>query len=513
MLASGRFRFAGAGTTAAAGTLDQIAKLAVISPKWAMKNLRLLYFNGWGLQTAAANGTTTFVETVPGNAITISGAAIEHNGTFAAVTFNGGSTSVTLASGAYIWSDPVAGLTIPANTGAANVTGYYVRTDMNVASAGMKYPGFVDTSGCTNEQASSSATAQTSLVTSGTVSGHIASAFGPIAVAAQGWDGSPVLLGLGDSTDYGKGDNMDPTRGVQGMWARGLDDAGSGALGYCMWCVPSQNCDVSGEGGTGTGHLGYRIAMLNAGAALNTGSAPMFTSIGCGHGTNDAAGVATANPTFWAMLRTAFPNVPIYQKTLTPHTNDNGNTSIQSGGFGWSDDAHQSPNQSAYNFPAGAVPVFNAALNAGSYTGPAGATFSGVANGYIDAALSVGDLIYDASGNYAVPAEATTLAAGCSSGQPIISTNNALTVGAAVILNPGGTTVEGGIQDGGGLLVKTCAGTGPFTVTLDANLAQNHLISEVVGESNTNSGLHPNQPANIIMMAGIVAAKNAGTIH
>lgn len=505
MVVGGRFRFGGKIEASTGSTLDMLTRLALITPKWAVKNPRFLFFNGCGYTNAQADGVTTFAETVTGNSITISGAAVEtvSGAVFNNITFNGGSSSIVLASGAYVWSDPVAGLTLSAKAIAGT---YYIRTDMNVASSGLKYPTYYDTSGCTNEKGSTSASSQTSLVNSGSVSGHITNSFGPIAMAGQGWDGSPVPLCPGDSVGYGAGDNMEPTRGVQGFISRGLDNNGSGQWAYLMWCVISQSAASNSEGSASLGFYGYRIAMLNALAALNTSSALPFTSILVEHGTNAASGVATINPAFWSLMRSSFFNVPIYQTTLTPHTNDsvNNDKNVQPGDYAWTDDTHQVPNQSAYNWPNGVIPTFNAALLAGTYTGTSG--------GKVNSVIDITPNIYDSSGNWTPPSFTTTLASQALAGTSF-SMNAAPAVGDCLVFEPGTAVVEAGTTDDGGLVVATVSGTGPYTVTITGGPTNNtHNSSTAVAEALTNSGLHPNQLGNTIMAANVIVAKNLSLI-
>lgn len=527
------FRYDGQSITTAAGTLDQIVRLAIVTPKWACKNPRFVFAGSFGKETA------TNPETAVGNSYTIEGAVIETTrGTTKATLAFSSSATATVASGTNQVISDAPGITIPANSSAGStVANYFLVVDINVASSGQFMPGYLP-SPLTGEASVQSATTQTAKLTSSTSLGNNFApnaAFAPVTVLCQGWDGSPVVQAAGDSICEGKGDRLDTTRGLMGYIARGLDDAASGSLANTNWCVSSTSPGATSEGAITAGNYGDRIAIINAVAALNANSALPFTTILVEHGTNTAV-PNTADPAFWSIMHTQFPGVPVLQATLTPHwdasnaalsVSDSACTAADSV-YCWTDTTHTKAHAVQYN-PSGVVTTFNANLiTPGTYDCH---TLGGTCeDGVVDitpyawtnqAACFAGT----ATGcTWFVPPFTTTIAAGgtgtagnafaCLTAQPAIGDDLAF---------DGGTTsteaTKSGGGDAGGFTVTTI--TGPncgtslagYTVNFTGALQFNHAAASAVAEDYTNSGLHPNVPAAIAMSNAVIAAKLAGTIH
>lgn len=588
MMASGRLRVDSGGSsvpnTATSSTLNMLTRVAIITPKWAPKNPRFLFVNWWCRETTAPP------EQVSGNSITIDGATLEIVGTgFTALTF-GGESSVTIASGGYAISDPV-NVTLNANQGASSSNGgIFIRTSCTVGASGDNYPGYYDLNATLAGEHGAQAAAlgdQTWTLTGGTVGGSVSRGYGPVAMVALGNDGSPVVYIAGDSIAYGKGDRLALSeRGVIGYLTRGLDDSGSGSLGYCDWAVAGQSCSASSEGATTNGNYGYRITALQALAALNPASQNPFTTIICEHGTNNAGNLSTYNPAFWSLLRTAFPGAWLVQTTLTPHTNTiaplgsttagsgdsevtaytstftgsiattvltvtgtpsgtvmvgqtvtsgagvtagtqiisegsgtggagtynlNNSQTVSSesmtfamGDYGWTDDAHQVAYSVQYTYPTGAVPVFNAALLAGTYTGSSGGT--------VNAVLDITPYLWDASGNWAGYSFSSTFASTVSSGVTSISLNASPPVGATLCLGASLATVEDGTQDDSELTVTAVSGSGPYTVTLATATTQAHNSGDGASSVYSNSGLHPTSYGAVAGSTAVINAKTNGVL-
>lgn len=527
MVCGGRLRFAGKATQATSG-VDNLSRIAIITGPSPLVAPKFLFFNGYGYQGAAANPSgspPTFAEMVSavgvaGNNITIEGATLEGPGpVFYTLTF-GGQSSIVLTPGLFVWCDPVLAATILANMGSGN---WYIRVDISVPSTSSYFPTYYNTNNVTGEGVSISSSSQVAKLTSGNISGSGSNVFGPIAAAGLGWNGSAVPLGKGDSIGYGKGDNWDPSRGVSGFLARGFDDnISSSRMAYLMWCVPSQSQGTTSEGSTAPGYYGYRYAML---LACNPDGAPPITCVAYEHGTNGASSVATSNPADWELTTTAL-GVPIIQCTLTPHTNTTyvgGSTSTGSGDSNcaaapsggstsdmcWTNSAQQVAQQSAYVYPTGAVPVFNAALKAGSYTG----TASNQVQGIIDDTAYCWD---PTTGGWLVPGFTSFLTAAANIGDGSVQLNDNPPIGTCLVLSPGSAALnaEAGTTDGGGLAVKSVTGSpGAWIAVLTENLVHAHAINSVVGSALTDSGLHPNQQGSVAKSNGVMVAKNNGTIH
>lgn len=523
MMVGGRFRIDSTAVNAGTAGLNMLSRAAIITPKWACKNPRLVFVNWWGRET------TTPPEVDGANTITIDGASIEvaSGSTFTSLTFSG-VASATIAAGGVLISDAITGVTLNANSNAGS---YYARTSVTVASSGNSFPGFLNLNGTlTGEHASLAASlgAQSWSLTGGTPAGSQTRAYGPVTVLCQGWDGSPVVLSQGDSIDYGKGDIITASRGTLGYVARGLDDSGSGggSYAYTIWAIAGQSAAAASEGAATNGHYGRRFAAVAAMAALNTASALPFTTAYVEHGTNDGSNIATDVPAFWSMDRTAWPTAYVMQSTLTPHTDDSvaGDsscvaTNVAGGDFCWTDTAHQSSSGTPYN-AGGIVSTFNTNLKNGTYSCPTGAPQC--VDGVIDITSQIWTSLTgcqagtQANCTWIVPSFTTTLSSACNAGVNSCNMNAAPAVGDDIVFEPGVANLveayKSGGNDGGGYVVTTVTGTGPFTVTFTGSsgtLQFNHSIGAAIAEANSTSGLHPNVHGAVTAANGVIAAKNS----
>lgn len=498
-----------------AGLPNMISQVALITPQWACKNPRFVFSNWFGkeqLSSPEVDGASTLP--LDGIAISISG--VPTSGAFSGVA------GVTIAAGGVAISDAIP-VTIPANSAAGTA---YLRTSITTANLSDTIVGYLNLNGTlTGEHASvaSSLAAQSWGLTSGTAAGTQTRAFGPVAMLCQGWDGSPVLYLAGDSICEGKGDIITATRGALGYLPRGLDSTSGGSFAYTNWCVASTSPGASSEGATTAGHYLRRIQAITAIAALNAASAMPFTTILVEHGTNDAGNLSTDMPAFWSMMHTQFPGAYVKAVTITPHTQDSvsgdQNCTAANSDWCWTDLTHQAPFATTYN-PGGAVSTYNTALLAGGTYDCAHLGGTSCEDGVVDITPQAWNSLPTCQAgtqsgcDWPVPAFTTTVGSGtCNAASNSCSLVAAPAVGDALVFAPGTTAAEayksGGL-DGGGFIVGTVTGTGPFTATFtgsSGNLQFTHAAGVTVGEATTNSGLHPNVLGHVLMSQGVINAK------
>ncbi len=494
MFASSRLRFMSQANATSASTVAEITRIMVPTPHWACQNPRFVFSTVLGI-----DGSTD-PEQGLGNARTIDGFTVEYPaGTFTAGAFSG-SASYAQNDLTTVISDPVS-VTIPADSAAV-----WVRTLQHVASSGLNIPGLYTTNLGAGEGMVTNASASnlTALLTGGSVATYGSHADGPMAMLCQGWNGTPVVLLMGDSICKGDNDNQQgDARGMFGYLVRGIDDNASSPRMVGMdWCVSGQSQAAASEGAITDGHYGYRIALINAVAALNPGNHLPMSSIVVEHCVNDpSSGGLTADlPNFWRMAHQHFPNMPVVQTTCSPNTTNSNNHL-------WDDTGDQTPNS---DYGAGqSVPTFNAALLAGTYDCSGGA--QNCVDGFIDTTS-----YFWKSGVWNVPGFATTLAANVNAGDSSVSLNSCPSVGDNVVLGAGTANVESKTSGGVGYFVATASGS-PCTVTFQAQANGNavtvskaHTSGDAVANAYTFGSPHPSLPGHIYIAGAVIAAKNAG---
>ncbi len=84
--------------------------------------------------------------------------------------------------------------------------------------------------------------------------------------------------------------------------------------------------------------------------------------------------------------------------------------------------------------------------------------------------------------------KATSLSANANAGQNQIQTGFDVPVGTTVVINPGGATQET-------KTVSSKSGAGPYTLTLNSNLAQSHTSGEAVKFDPLDDGTGMNEPS------------------
>lgn len=263
----------------------------------------------------------------------------------------------------------------------------------------------------------------------------------PALMAAKGWDGRPVGLGAGDSIQAGANEAaitgfMSP-RGTRGFIERGLDD-NTQSKRIALNTIALEGSRPSDW--QNRANCARKLDAVGKFTARNGGKPP-FTFIISNHGNNSVTvtDLYAALAGFWTMLKTEFPNVPIYHsEMLARPTSTDGFQSL----------ANQSTlnaqgQATADTYPTGARWTVNDKIGKGSPTGDA--TAQARVDGYIAgsfAAWRPGS--YDTGSNrdkLAVVAFDTTLTADSAAGNLTVQLASVanLSLGDMIIGNPGGT--------------------------------------------------------------------------
>ncbi|EJN07961.1 hypothetical protein [Herbaspirillum sp. YR522] len=239
----------------------------------------------------------------------------------------GGATSKTLAPGERSWNDPIADL-------AADST-YFLDVLFHMPSASGAWPadqGFF-LAGESARDAKGPELARSAINTAG-VGSALGGYFAPAMLAARGWDGErPVVAIFGDSIEDGSNVSaaLASPRGDIGFVREALGDTGSGAWNYMhlsRWASSPVTLYTDNLNNLGGRNL---VDALDACMKLLQRE-PMFNAIVHQHGRNALGGgnaLAAAQNTFrraYAKMAAAWPQVPIFQTTITPYTTAANNT-------------------------------------------------------------------------------------------------------------------------------------------------------------------------------------------
>lgn len=302
-----------------ASQLHEVSRIFFATPAYKVQRLRF-HFSNWQVNI----GGTTPAEIANTNAQVIEGAYLECGGLFQEIKF-GGNSGITLASGGEssgggVWSDPTP-VQVAVNQNC------FVRTASSVASGATRIggysPGSYTPNGLMGEGVMYSGSTLSAFLTQGQIVGvspHNTVAFGPDSMVAEGNDGRPVVLIVGDSISIGVGSAIFDARGNIGYMERGLDEA---ALSTRM---PYGNFGVSGAlyitESPMSSNWTNRLAML---ASLP--NVP-FTTVWSELGINDIRNNTEAWPTplqtnmqaWWTDINTNFSGVPLVQSTVGPCT-------------------------------------------------------------------------------------------------------------------------------------------------------------------------------------------------
>lgn len=484
--AGSRFRLPSQPRAISASNTFLVGQFVFGSPAYDTTNPRF-YMPGF-YQTLSA------VETNNPNQITIEGVSIRVGGVWYQATGFPITIDPTTAPGALL--PAITGVTIPANTVITARVAYSVPTTGNSLPATTRNPAFGE--GIQGSTSTLAARLMDGIALNNT-GGH-ADAYQPLYMIAQGGDGRPAFILIGDSIGFGANESGSfnasvsnwSTRGAFGYICRGLDDdTTSKRLMVCNLGVPgSRPLDIATRDGA------YSKKKLDAiKAAFDaTGDWP-FDEVISQHGTNSVSSGTTGAQliagmqTYLAILKAEWSK-PITQVELLAkaQTTD-----------GFATLANETVlTQDAY--PAGQRWQLNAAIGTNGLPDPA-ATLR--ASGHIQDSFAPWlDGSYDTGSNRdklrLLPFN-TTLAASAVQNAASFSMTAAPTVGAYLNI-----AYTGGYADGH---VLTVTGAGPYTVAM--------IMTSQVGVSGAPSGAvvreqfhaldgtHPGGPAHRDTYGGI----------
>lgn len=241
----------------------------------------------------------------------------------------GGSATKTLVAGEKVWSDSVPDL-------AANTT-YYLDVWYYGDPSGAWPSGYKSAFQFTGEGCGASLSTDLSLsamptFSAGTV-GPTGGVFGPTAFAAQGWDGTPVVMITGTSIEDGTAPSaqLATARGDLGFAKEAF---GSSTGGIWNWFSASRysqslpalyTANLGGFGGVGV--LDYMASCMSL-----LQSQPMFNVWYNEHGRNDVGSSNTVPvvqgryQTAVAKARSLFSGIKILQSTIIPNTTATNNS-------------------------------------------------------------------------------------------------------------------------------------------------------------------------------------------
>jgi hypothetical protein len=432
-----------------------VSQVFVGFPDYPTRNPRF-YFPNWIL------GGTGVQEQDPGNSKLVQAAAFVYGGTAYPITF-AGQTSVTIASGGGVWSDPVA-LSLPADaSGFVRTADFHAMSD-NRAGMYRMIAGL-------GEVAQSGSSDLSAKVMAGGISGggSVPDYYGPSAMIVQGTPaGRPVVLTVGDSIGYGNSEpvNTADARGNRGYLHRGLDGLSNSAVR-----IPYKNCTVPGAKAVdvtsiAAGAFRRRDEMIQAARAFSGGALP-FTCVLSEMGTNDNQSDATAWKATLAAYYDFFTSrygVRVVAPTLAPRT-------AVSATSKWTNLADQTVNAN-YLWPGNGQTMHDWIA-----TGAGGHLTAGIdAQAAWDGGSS-GKIRVD------VTAFTTTLASASIVGASSFSLTASPPAGSFLVFDVNTASAEA-------LQVVSVTGTGPYTVTVNGSAANAHSAGATLLETPTIDGLH-----------------------
>jgi hypothetical protein len=474
MLAGTRLRILDAQFNVSSQYVYAASNIIVGTPNWTCHNPRLLLTN-WQI---SSSGTINN----PGNAINIEKLAFWNSaGTVTTPITIQGSRAYTIPNGGQVWTDPA-----PVDL-TANST-YNIREAYNVAVGGNRVGSSVPP--IPGEGFVVSSSDRSSYVDTFTAMGPslgVGNAFYmPIAMACQGWDGSPVIWMLGDSIgDYLQVNaTLADSRGNRSWVEDMLDDSGR-RLAYSNWSRVSA---------TPAWYYGSQF-LANAIAAFSAlGSQPPFTAVLNETVVNSIQGKGVSGTeaqltALQAAMQANWPGTAFYQTLSTTYTSSTD---------GWTTTTNQTPNN---GFTVGGTrDQVNAWIEANT-----------AFTAYIDPTP-----VLEANNVWLVPNYSTTLAGGTAVGNAIpanyyytsASVSNALylnacpPIGTFLVFEPGTSNQDYNTGAGYGIVSEVNNGTNCF-VTLgpatnqqigwlnSSPIAKAHALNVTVTSSDSIDGLHP----------------------
>jgi hypothetical protein len=418
------------------------------------------------------------------SAITIEGLSIKVGGTWYSVPSTNLPFTIdpTLVPGVLLDAIPV---TIPAGTLVIGRVAYHVpalssswlpTTTMNFSAASIGTP----------EASQGSTSSLISKLTDGTSltnSGAHADLYHPAYMVAQGGDGRPAFIIVGDSIGKGVNETASPilwsARNEIGFIARGLDDnTDTKRLAYGSLCIPGDA--PTGSAGWNT-RANWAMKLDAVKQVFDTYGAWPFDHVISEHGTNSLSeatysSLQSGMASYFSLMKTEWSK-PIIQAELLPRP-------ASSDGFQTL--ANQSVLSGSYDYPNGKLWKLNADIGT---DGVADATTYFRDNGYIDDSFAPWlQTSYDTGSNrdkLAIRPFNTTLASAYASGSTV-SLTAAPTVGECIIFVSGGVVKFDAMVTG-------VSGTGPYTVTFVSLSTTAALNSGDVCQAafHDKGGLHP----------------------
>lgn len=472
--------------------LAQISRVVAGLPDYELTEIRAVFVN-W--RVALGGAFPSEVDT--GNSINVRGTLESPTSTYHRWLF-GGADNVTIASGGYAISDA---WTPDFTTASARC---YARTISTVTS-GQFRPVGLERRSVNSEGIENAATQADSRLTSGGVSflgttgTNNNSGYGPAFLLGKGSDGRAVVLLLGDSAGYGYDDRgiNTGTRGAEGAVMRALDanTVGVGRLPFANFAVPGTR--PSDWTGLGDGRFKRRMELFSAIRAINGGYDP-FTHILSEHCNNsvslDPATYQAVMQDWWDFLHAQFPSAPIIQTTAIPRTGD-------SNGAGFSTVADQTVT-TENDAPAGARYVVNRFMMGQTVdSDPQGAPPAPL-SAVIDWASGFRDPV--SIDKFKARSFATTMAADAIIGATSVSLTDAPALYEMLAFGVGST---GTLDIAARFYVTAVAGSGPYTVTLQAALTKAQTAGATVRAIPCRDGTHPAYALYLDAQAVIEAAK------
>lgn len=462
-----------------------LGDIANNSPPYATSGIRFLYVNFY-----VAPDSKPQPEKQPGNPNTIDFATVFANGKAYPLTFAGASR-VTLASGEFVWSDPLvdAGghlVTLPANSR------YVIRTSrsapvggnlvVGTGNAGIQ-PKFTHALGDGVEFTNQ---VQADKQLKGSVRAYLegSTPVGPAMAIGTGWDGSAVYLLLGDSIAVGQGDTDFGSRGIVGYLARGLDDDSQGKRrNFATMMITGtrpddQSSDLPGE---------YELRMKALRSIPNRPFNVIISEMG-----QNSPSIATQSlqpfqdieQKWWGYWHIACPSCRIFQTTFPPHARASGNT-------GWTELSAQPT-----DYPNGARWLASEWFRHGPL--PPYVTPLDVTPGFSDSAHPGVWRVASWAGSLAVPLSKGDL-------QVTVSGTVAPSNGDFIVLEPGTPRVEA-------RNIWSVSGTGPWIVSVTSAFAAAHDSGAVAKVAYTADGTHPGATLHKAAATLIEGYKAAGVL-
>jgi len=335
---------------------------------------------------------------------------------------------------------------------------------------------------------------------------NVGSQYGPCLMVAKGWEraGRPaVVLGVGDSIGWGDANHnsVNATDGVFGFLGRGMNSDVGGRTPFANWCVPGTRFSGLAEVNTTDAQSGFarRADILRA---LDF----PYTTIVCEMGINTVANAVGSN----AAAKAQF----VRDQALAAWTY------LKSLGGKWLAQTTMPPQTAALDEVGQAANFLQWTSTDVSKQYKVSDAEHVALDDYIltkpfplDAVIDVRPFFQVDTGTgirkWKAPNLTYTLTADAASGQATFTASSSVApkVGEQIVFEPGSSAnYEIGY-------VRTVTGTGPYTVTMKANLTKAHLTGTTAKPAYTLDGTHPGQEGHALAIPAIESAKVANLVR